>query len=742
MSSLSRYEVLGPIGDNHYARFFRGYDTVGERDVCIIEFLEKFRRNEERWQQIWQQILQAGRIKHDYLVSVYDYDRERGWVITELMQGSLRELAPDSLQDPELVRTVLYRTLETLDYLHSQHLPHGDVRPANLLYDIAGQTKLSFSPGLVLGGQIPRREKDHAFLAPEMFDPSFGEVGPGVDLYGCGMSALCLLLGKDFSKKLIGVAVSDDVAWQRFHRDLNSHPSVRELLPNLPSDMEAVIQKLISKKVDQRFTSIAEARKLLVRPEVEVRIEVQNAKPAPPEKKRPPAVPPGMFMDTTPARPAVPGKPAPKPRPVRDWLNRKLKNPLVMGLVSAFIVAMAIFAIAIIGELKERAKPVAVSISSTPPGASIVVDDNKFEQLTNAEVTLKRGPHTLKLELSGYEPASQQFEIPPGQSAFEVPSVSLTPLVVEKPPEKPIEKPAEKPEEKPPVEEKPVPPVPAWQLPVGLEPLGEEVDPDTQLPRRVLVTRLKSELQESDAQLSFLLLPKGELTFGAADPLEQGELASQKVAIDAPFYISEFELTKAQYAPWLKTRSDNATQNPLPDELRNFPVVSISFADALEYCQWLGPEFDLPTEREWEWAAKGSENRKFPWGNDPPAQESVKMKIFAPIAGGIGTTVPVGQLEKGKTPLGVRHLLGNAAEWCKDLYTPGHNENAETTGAEKLHVIRGGSYRSPPSGPVRVTWRANAPDTGANDVGVRIVCHPLLNSEQQSSASPDKSQSE
>ena len=181
----------------------------------------------------------------------------------------------------------------------------------------------------------------------------------------------------------------------------------------------------------------------------------------------------------------------------------------------------------------------------------------------------------------------------------------------------------------------------------------------------------------------------------------------------------------------MKTRSGTIAQTPLPDELRNFPVVSISFADASEYSKWLGPDFDLPTEQEWEWAAKGSENRSYPWGNDPPAPESVKMKIFAPVAGGIGPTVPVGQLEKGKTPLGVRHLLGNAAEWCRDLYTPGHHENAETTGAAKLHAIRGGSYRSPPAGPVRITWRANAPDSGANDVGVRIVCHLLPVPEKQ-----------
>jgi formylglycine-generating enzyme required for sulfatase activity/serine/threonine protein kinase len=729
MPSLSRYETLGIIGENHYARFHKGYDHKGDRHVCIIEFLEKFRANEERWQQIWQQILAAGRIKHDYLVSVYDYDQEQRWVITELMQGSLRDQKPESLKDFELVRTVLYRTLETLDYLHLNHHPHGDVRPANLLFDNYGRTKLSYSPGISLGGQIPRRQKDYAFLPPEMFDSTFGDVGIGVDLYGCGMSALSLLLGDDFAPKLLGVAISDDVAWQRFHRDVNSHPSVRALLPTLPQDMETVIQKLISKKVDQRYTSIAEARQLLRRPDVEVKIQVQEVRKEEPVKgPKGPGMPPVItgplkFEHAFDSNGPSHEPPTKKPHPARIWVQEKLKNPYVLGLISAFVMSMIVFAIVIVSALRSMSDSVKVAVSTAPPGATISIDDQKQEEVTDAELSVSPGTHKFLFELTGFQPITKEFEIPEGDEIFKAPLVPLVAVVTEKKhqptPVKPLPQttPA-----KPPAMSTPTT-VAAWKLPDGLESVGKEIDKATQLPRRVNISRLKQELHDSDVPLTFILLPKGELTFKAVEPLETGELPVQEVSIKSPFYISENELTQAQLMAYRKL-SGSVVTNALTDELRNQPAIGVSFTEAGAVCKWLGTEFDLPSEQEWQWAASGPAGRTFPWGNELPSADFVNIRHFAVKKTTTIPTVAVSELDKGKTQEGVRHLLGNAAEWCRDVYTPGHAEGDQTTGVGRLHVIRGGSFRSPASGLIRVTWRANAPDSGANDVGVRMVCHP------------------
>ena len=157
----------------------------------------------------------------------------------------------------------------------------------------------------------------------------------------------------------------------------------------------------------------------------------------------------------------------------------------------------------------------------------------------------------------------------------------------------------------------------------------------------------------------------------------------------------------------------------------------VSYSEAEDYCRWLGPEFEIPSEQEWERAARGNAGREFPWGGKAPTSESVRMRPFADEKGNSLSVVSVLELPVGRTPEGICHMLGNTAEWCRDLYTPGEGEDQQTTGVGELHVIRGGSFRSPKSGPIRVTWRANAPDRGHVDIGVRIVGHPLPPKETQ-----------
>jgi len=529
-----------------------------------------------------------------------------------------------------------------------------------------------------------------------------------------------LLLGQEFSQKLLGVAVSDDVNWQRFHRDLNSHPSVRQLLPTLPPDMETVIQKLISKKVDQRFTSIVEARALLMRPAVEVKIQVPDVKPGN-EPTRHVAAAPVPFLASTGGRGSSIPESQKKPRPVRDWLNQKLKNPLVMGLVSAFIAAVMVFAMAVISVLKEPSREITISLSSQPPGASVLIDEQPQKGTTDLQLKLPAGKHQLKLNLPGYQAVTQDVEIPSDHAEFTIPKIVLNaiPMTPSKPPKTD------------PAKIKPPPPPPVntkWELPPGLELMGSAVNESTGLPLKVSSTKLKSTTREGDVPLSFVLIPKGEYTFGAQSPLQPGEIAARRESLSKPFYISEHELTEAQL--FGKRKADGSTAPPAP-EARNLPAVMISYTEAADYCRWLGPEFEVPSELEWECAARGTVEREFPWGAQAPTPVAVRMRSLPDQKDGSSSVVSVLELPTGRTPEGISHLLGNTAEWCRDLYSPGEGEDQQTAGTGQLHVIRGGSFRSPKSGPIRVAWRANALDRGHVDIGVRVVCHPLPPKESQ-----------
>lgn len=106
----------------------------------------------------------------------------------------------------------------------------------------------------------------------------------------------------------------------------------------------------------------------------------------------------------------------------------------------------------------------------------------------------------------------------------------------------------------------------------------------------------------------------------------------------------------------------------------NRPVVNVTWYEAAAYCAWAGGR--LPSEAEWERAARGTEARKYPWGNEPP--EASRANYDETKA---GAATPVGLLPRGATPEGIQDLAGNVWEWTADWYETG-----------KSRVIRGASF--------------------------------------------------
>ncbi len=118
----------------------------------------------------------------------------------------------------------------------------------------------------------------------------------------------------------------------------------------------------------------------------------------------------------------------------------------------------------------------------------------------------------------------------------------------------------------------------------------------------------------------------------------------------------------------------------------NHPVTQVSYNDALAYCQWKGK--DLPTEAQWEKAARGAQGNEYPWGNSEPDDT---LANFGDI---IGTTTPVDRYEKGKSPYGVYDMAGNVYQWCKDFWSTGERESKNPVGPSDgaEYVVKGGSF--------------------------------------------------
>ena len=174
-----------------------------------------------------------------------------------------------------------------------------------------------------------------------------------------------------------------------------------------------------------------------------------------------------------------------------------------------------------------------------------------------------------------------------------------------------------------------------------------------------------------------VLIPAGSYPMGVPTGDRDGgrdEYPRHVIEID-PFYIDKYEVTNARYLEFVKATNHRVPQNPknptrnlwegigIPASLADRPVINVDWSDADAYCTWAGRR--LPREAEWEKAAKGNNDWRFPWGNVEPTDGHLN---FNQKWVGEKTLMPVGSYEKGKSPYGVYDMAGNVWEWVNDWY--------------------------------------------------------------------------
>lgn len=198
-------------------------------------------------------------------------------------------------------------------------------------------------------------------------------------------------------------------------------------------------------------------------------------------------------------------------------------------------------------------------------------------------------------------------------------------------------------------------------------------------------------------------IPAGEFLMG--NPEGKGradEWPQRSVYLDA-FAIDQVEVTNERYLAFVATTGHRNPPNPYgtgtlqsAKGIEQLPVVQTTWYDAKAYCSWAKKR--LPTEAEWEKAARGTDGRLFPWGNEPA---TVKRANFDREWEEEKTLYPVGSLPDGDSPYGVKDMAGNAREWVSDWYDADYYKHApdrNPQGPDKKGVvrsIRGGSWHSP-----------------------------------------------
>ncbi|MFQ5586457.1 MAG: formylglycine-generating enzyme family protein [Thermodesulfobacteriota bacterium] len=186
-----------------------------------------------------------------------------------------------------------------------------------------------------------------------------------------------------------------------------------------------------------------------------------------------------------------------------------------------------------------------------------------------------------------------------------------------------------------------------------------------------------------------VLIPAGEFIMGTNDWWPKSGPEHKRTLPD--FFMDIYEVTNRDYMEFVVATGHNmpdhwrANKGMVPPKKYDHPVTYVNWFDADAYCKWRGKR--LPTEAEWEKAARGTDGRVFPWGN-----KFEKNRGNTPQYGK-EDTMPVGSFDNGKSPYGVHDLAGNVFEWTADWYMayPG-NKHPDPNEGERYRVVRGGSW--------------------------------------------------
>jgi len=204
--------------------------------------------------------------------------------------------------------------------------------------------------------------------------------------------------------------------------------------------------------------------------------------------------------------------------------------------------------------------------------------------------------------------------------------------------------------------------------------------------------------------LDMIFFPEGEFEMGSLEGEgKKNEHPRHKVYLNA-FYLDMYEVTFADFEKYLKA---NLKQYPTitgwngrkaRSDMINKPIFGLQWKRCRNFCRWRGKR--LPTEAEWERAAKGTENRKYPWGNEEPDKKRANFGNCCFIQKGTILTES-GHFKIGMSPEGIYDLGGNVAEWVYDWYDKKYYQNSPYKNPKgpkkgKYHVIRGGAWNSLP----------------------------------------------
>ena len=449
MAKHPNYELFEELGRGENSVVYRAWDLALSRDVAIKQLASASgpdggSTGDTRKKHFLQEASFLAQFEHENVLRIHTVDQERGWIVMELMKGSLTNQIATQPMPPDTVRSVLRQILGALDFLHQKDKIHGAVRPSNLLINEHGKVKLSDFEASSLDGELPVPKGSKKYLAPELIRSEFGEFSPALDLYCLGFTALELLTGKKFDSLFPGTgegAIDADVAWLRWHSSDEPMQRVKEIAPSVPDDLAQVIDQLLKKPVDERPGDASTVLKLLDDMPL---IPVQVVEPVSQAGKKQSAsaaisTPKSIKLRNSNSKSASRKQATKKKKavvsaPGKDRLNETLGKPYVLWPIVVGMLAAAVFiGLHLRGDRTEIAEPILdpetapakveksldITLRITPDAenAQLMIGG---EQRDFNNLKLMPGDHDIVVQKDGFETFTTSLEVARGKTEFDI----------------------------------------------------------------------------------------------------------------------------------------------------------------------------------------------------------------------------------------------------------------------------------------------------------------------------------
>lgn len=711
---LDEYRLDELIGRGGMARVYRGYDVRLKRHAAIKVIDARYQNDADYTARFEREAQAIAQLDHPHIVRLYRYGEVNGlfYMAMQYIEGS--DLAALLSQyhregDPfplEKGYQIIVQVCAALDYAHQKGVIHRDVKPSNILLDQDEQVYLtdfglalltdSGTHGQVLGSPL--------YIAPEQAISSARAIDQS-DLYSVGVILYEMAAGQ------VPFDAGDPLTTAMRHATEPPTPP-RQIRPDISPGLENLILRALAKEPDKRFADggalAAALQKELFAGESEPAIDEageENAGHATARKSALPPLPAALSRSSLREN----GKPATETANA-SGRRRRFLWPLML-LLAIFIGAGLYASPFDVEDLLAVAG--AVSPGQPSPTATAA------PAATNTATTAPSPTADAPLVAAAGETSTPTTAPTGTPSPTATPTTASTPMPTTTPTMTPTPTPAA-----PTATATPLPPT-ATATPY--------VRPADGMP--------------------IIFIPAGSFIMGAADndpEAEEDERPAGLVRLSS-FYIDQYPVTVAQYAAYINelggyvqrcfgytclyTRfetMDSYLTATLSDYIPmagydRYPINNVSWYGAAAYCQAMGGR--LPTEAEWEYAARGPDNRLYPWGNEFP---DATLAVFEQRS--VALLAPVDALPAGASYFNVYSMAGGLWEWVSDWYDPAYYQERPSlnpVGPERsgvsppARVLRGGAWNSP-AAELRASKRGMAsPLAFQREIGFRCVYDEL-----------------